>query len=199
VNPIVVKSLAPALRSDYLRFFDHRQGPAFADNPEWAKCYCHFYEVPLAIEWPSLTADDNRVAMQSRIDVAEMEGFLAYDGDAVVGWLNAQPRHRLPHCFERLRIEPPAIPCAPSEAAVIVCFVVAPAHRRRGVARVLLSEALQALAARGFRLVDAFPFKTGDSKNAADHYHGPKSLFVAEGFSVLHEVESMTVMRKILT
>ena len=136
--------------------------------------------------------------MQSRIGVGEMEGFLAYDGDDVVGWLNAQPRHRLPHCFERLRIDPPPIECAPHQAAVVLCFVIAPSHRRRGVARSLLRQSIAALAQRGFVLIDAFPFKAGDSTDATDHYHGPASLFLAEGFVTLRDEESMTVMRKTL-
>lgn len=43
---ITVLRLAPERRDDYLRFLDHDRGPAFADNPEWARCYCHYYHVP---------------------------------------------------------------------------------------------------------------------------------------------------------
>jgi ribosomal protein S18 acetylase RimI-like enzyme len=193
-----IEPLTPERVADYLAFFDHEEGPAFADNPTWAKCYCHFYEVPPAIDWPSLTALQNRIAMQSRIAVGEMEGYLAYEGASVVGWLNVQPRHRLPHCFERMGVEPPPITCLPSEAAVIVCFVIAPTYRRRGVARSLLSGAIHSLAARGFRLVDAFPFKAGDSQDAADHYHGPLSLYLAHGFSILGENADVTTVRKAL-
>ena len=39
---ITVGRLSPATRDDYLAFFDHERGPAFADNPEWATCYCQF-------------------------------------------------------------------------------------------------------------------------------------------------------------
>jgi len=198
VSAIDVKRLCPALVGDFLTFFDHERGPAFADNADWAKCYCHYYEVPRAIDWGSLEATDNRIAMRSRIEVGEMEGFLAYDGVEVVGWMNAQPRHKLPRCFERLGVAPTALPCAPHEAAVIVCFVIAPARRRGGVARALLRDGLASLAARGIRLVDAFPFKARASELPADHYHGPLSLFVAEGFSVLREDEKLTVVRKVL-
>jgi hypothetical protein len=52
------------------------------------------------------------------------------------------------------------------------------------------------LTARGIKLVDAFPFKSGDSKLAADHYHGSLSLFLDLGFSVLREDETLTVVRK---
>jgi GNAT superfamily N-acetyltransferase len=198
VTPIVVKPLTPALGADFLRFFDHECGSAFADNPEWAKCYCHFYHVPRAIDWPALSAPQNRTAMQARIEVGAMEGILALDGVEVVGWLNAQPRHALPHCFDRMRSEPTPLPCEAFEAAVIVCFVVAPQRRRQGISRVLLAGALASLAARGFKLVDAFPFKSGASDLAADHYHGSLSLFLDQGFSVLREDETMTAVRKIL-
>ncbi len=195
---VTVKALAPGLVDDYLRFFDHERGPAFGDNPEWAKCYCHFYEVPRAIDWPSLSGDANRVAMRARIEVGEMEGYLAYDGDEVVGWMNAQPRHKVPHCFERMRTTAPEISCAPFEAAVIVCFVIAPARRKSGVARALLAGGLASLTARGIKLVDAFPFKAGDSIASADHYHGPLSMFLTAGFSILREDAEVTVVRKLL-
>jgi len=198
MSDLTVKPLSAALVEDFLRFFDHERGPAFADNPQWAKCYCHYYEVPRVIDWASLTAEQNRVAMRSRIEVGEAEGFLAFDGADVVGWMNAQPRHKLPHCFDRLGVEPTPLPCAEAQAAVIVCFVIAPQRRLSGVARTLLRAGLASLSARGIKLIDAFPFKAGASKLAADHYHGPLPLFLAEGFSVLREDEKLTVVRKLL-
>ncbi len=198
MSDITVRPLTPAMTGDYLAFFDHEQGLAFSDNPEWARCYCHYYEVAPAIDWKSLTPDQNRVAMQSRIETGEMEGFLAYAGNQVIGWLNAQPRHKLPHCFARMRIEPLLVPCADYEAALVVCFVVAPTWRRRGVARELLTAALASFAARGIKIVDAFPFKAPASELAADHYHGPLAMFLAAGFSLLREEQSLTIVRKLL-
>ncbi len=193
---IGVERLTPARRDDFLRFFDHERGPAFADNPEWAKCYCHFYHVPKAIAWDNLDGVANRTAMTARIEAAEMDGFLAYSADEVVGWLNAQPIVRLPHCFARMGIAPPRQEVAPEYAAAIVCFVIAPGWRHRGVASALLAGALASFEARGIRVVDAFPFKSGDSTAATDHYHGPLSLFRNAGFEVLAEHKNLTVMRK---
>ena len=198
MSSFVVKPLTPELGAAFLRFFDHERGAAFADNPEWAKCYCHFYHVPRAIDWPALSAPQNRTAMQARIEVGAMEGFLALDGTDVVGWLNAQPRHALPHCFDRMGIEPTPLPCEVFEAAVIVCFVVAPQRRRQGISRALLAGALASFAARGLKLVDAFPFKSGASELAADHYHGSLSLFLDQGFTVLRDDETLTAVRKML-
>ena len=54
---------------DFLHFFDHERGLAFADNPDWAKCYCHYYHVPKTMPWASFSAQSNRDAMEARIAV----------------------------------------------------------------------------------------------------------------------------------
>lgn len=194
-----IERLTPALASDYLRFFDHETGPAFADNPEWAKCYCHYYEVPVAVDWPSFDGAANRDAMSARIACGEMEGFLAYAGDDVVGWVNAQPYHKLRHACARLRIASPPLPVPPHDAAAIVCFVTSPAWRRRGVARALLDGALADFAARGIAIVDAFPWIVGpDDTAATDHYHGSPAMFAATGFVAIARHDNVTVVRRTL-
>lgn len=195
---VVVKPLRADDAGAFLRFFDHERGVAFADNPAWSKCYCNYYHVPKLIRWASLSAPYNREAVKARIEVGEMEGFVAYEGADVVGWVNAQARHKLPHCFARFGIAPTPLPCAPYEAAAIVCFVIAPSRRRRGIARTLLRGAIESFAARGFKLIDAFPFNAGDSLLDADYYHGPLSIFLDVGFSIFRQQQSLTVVRKLL-
>ena len=194
--PITVDRLMPATRDAYLAFFDHERGPAFSDNPAWARCYCQFYRTSRALDWPSSTGEQNRVAAAASIACGEAEGYLATAGEETVGWLHAAPRHKLPHAFEQMRIAPPVIDVPAHDAALIVCFVVAPAWRRRGVALALLDAALADLAARGVALVDAFPFKAVDGASAADHYHGPASLFASRGFTTIAEHDNLTVMRR---
>jgi ribosomal protein S18 acetylase RimI-like enzyme len=194
-----VERLTPARGADYLRFFDHEHGPAFADNPEWATCYCHYYEVPPTLKWVDFDGPANRVAMTARIATGEMEGYLAYDGDEVVGWMNAQPYQKLRHACARLRIAEPDLPVPPHDAAAIVCFVVAPERRRQGIARALLHAGLANLAARGIALVDAFPWNSGaDDTKATDHYHGSLSMFTDAGFVPIATHDSVTVVRKTL-
>jgi GNAT superfamily N-acetyltransferase len=202
-----IERLTPASGADFLRFFDHETGPAFADNPEWAKCYCHYYEVPVAISWPAFDGAANRVAMDARIASGEMEGFLAYvdsgsDGTSrseVVGWVNAQPYHKLRHACARLKIAAPPLPVPAHDAAAIVCFVTAPPWRRRGVARALLDGALANFAARGMALVDAFPWNVGtDDTGPTDHYHGSPAMFAAAGFAAIATHENVTVVRRML-
>ena len=193
---VVVERLSPATRDDYLAFFDHERGPAFSDNPEWARCYCQFYRIPRALDWKTFTGDQNRIAASASIACGEAEGYLAKAGGETVGWLHAAPRHKLPHAFERLRVDPPDIDVPAREAAIVVCFVIAPAWRRRGVATALLDAALVDLSARGIAIVDAFPFKSGESDSPADHYHGPASLFASRGFEAIGGNDDVTVMRR---
>lgn len=214
--PIAVERLSPSSRDDYLAFFDHERGPAFSDNPDWARCYCQFYRTPRALDWKAFTADGNRVAAGAAIACGEAEGYVARAevippeareasfppeegrGRArgeIVGWMHAVPRHKLPHCFERLGVPPTPLDVPPHEAAVIVCFVIAPSWRRRGVASAMLDGALADLAARGIAIVDAFPFKAGDGASPADHYHGPASLFASRGFVPIADHPDLTAVR----
>ncbi len=139
-SPWRIERLTPGLRDAYLAFFDHERGPAFADNPEWAKCYCHYYEVPVALTWS------------------------AFDG-----------------------------------AAAIVCFVIPPVLRRRGIAKALLAHGVADLAARCFALVDAFPWNSAPDADApTDHYHGTMSMFENAGFATLDRQDDLTNVRKSL-
>ena len=169
---LTIERLTPARADDYLRFFDHESGPAFADNPEWATCYCHYYEVPPALKWGDFDGPASRLAMTARIATGEMEGYLAYAGADVVGWMNAQPYAKLRHACVRMRIAAPPLPVPAHDAAAIVCFVIAPARRRRGVARALLACGIENLAARGLALVDAFPWNTALDATTSTSFAG---------------------------
>ena len=66
-----------------------------------------------------------------------MEGFLAYDGDTVAGWMNAQPYQAALRLEQHAGPEPPLF--VPRHEVGAIVWVVAPAHRRAGVAAALLA------------------------------------------------------------
>ena len=181
-----VLPLTPDRLPDFLRFFD---GDAFADNPTWSSCYCQcFYEDHARIAWSARTASENRARACDRTADGTMRGFLAYVGDEVVGWCNAAPRPLL-HALDD---EP--VPDA-DEIGFVVCFVVRPQFRRRGIARALLAGACDGLRAQGLRIAEANP-RVGATTDG-DHHFGPLSLYLAAGFTVEreHDDGSVTVRR----
>ena len=83
-----------------------------------------------------------------------------------------------------------------SSVAEIVCLLVAPPMRRQGVATALLRGAIDALRNRGFRRVRAWP-RTDESDPAAmSLFHGPRALYLSEGFVPVGERGHLTVMER---
>jgi GNAT superfamily N-acetyltransferase len=169
---ITVHPLDPGRLEDYLAFFDRE---AFSDNPEWADCYCLFYHVPDP-DWESRTGERNREDAAGR----------------PIGWCNANAKER----FARLAAESAQWGEArPGERVLsVVCFVVAPAYRRKGVARLLLQEACAGAARAGYRWAEGYPRKV--ERNAAQAYHGPLALYRSEGFTELRELEQSWIVRR---
>ena len=182
-RPIVhVRALTPELLPDFLAFFD---GTAFSDNPKWASCYCQcFYEDHRVVKWAERTAPENRARACGRIGGGLMHGYLAYLDGSPVGWCNAAPRALL-HALDD---EP--IPDA-EQVGTIVCFLVEPSHRGRGIARQLLEGACDGLRLQGLRFAEANP--RIESRSAAANHFGPLGLYLSAGFSVYREDDDGSV------
>ena len=179
---VKVRALSPELLPDFLMFFD---GAAFSDNPKWSSCYCQcFYENHSVVKWSERTASQNRALACERIQGKSMQGFLAYSDGSPVGWCNAAPRH-----FLRALDDEPT-PDA-EQVGAIICFLVEPSHRGRGVARKLLEAACDGLRQQGLRIAEANPRTAATS--AAENHFGPLSLYLSAGFSVHREDEDGSV------
>lgn len=181
---IVIKPLSPELKADFLTFFD---GAAFADNPEWASCYCVcYYQDHKAIKWSERTAQENRSEASDRVDRGRMLGHLAYYEGKPIAWCNMGAKQDLPH-FAKGEVE--------EGVASLFCFLVAKPYRGRGVARQLLAAALTYLANAGFKIAEAYPHTT--ASNEADKFHGTQSMYEQAGFK-LHadQGEGRLVVRK---
>jgi GNAT superfamily N-acetyltransferase len=202
VADLKIKSLTPALLPDFLAFFDHE---AFADNPEWAGCFCVYYHVArddwLALPMPE-SADKQVVRERKHRDLAcgliaanAMSGFLAYAGDRVVGWCNAGRREAYQNAHEYAQARD-----ATGNVGAVMCFVVAATHRRRGVASALLEAACDALRADGLEYAEAYPSLNPEGPNReAAIYHGTIDMYAKAGFERVRDLEDFAVMRRRLT
>jgi ribosomal protein S18 acetylase RimI-like enzyme len=185
---ISVHPLDPSRLEHYLAFFDR---DAFADNPEWASCYCMFYHIPDP-DWDARTGAQNRETSAALIRSGSLRGFLAYDGRRPIGWCNANGKER----FQRLAAESSLWGAAsPGEPVLaVVCFVVAAAYRGQGIARRLLQEACSAAAREGYHGVEAYPRK--ETRSTAQAYHGPLALYQSEGFMRHRELGEFWIVRR---
>lgn len=181
-SPIEIRALSPDLLQDFLAYFE---GDAFADNPRWNSCYCQFPQVNHAkVQWVARTAIENRAAACERICNSRMQGYLAYRNGQVVGWCNAAPRVLL-DAFDD-EPDPDAV-----RLGQIVCFVVAKAHRRTGVAKALLEAACAGLKAQGLTIAEALP--NPDATDDAEKHYGPFAMFLDAGFLFHHKDDDGTL------
>jgi GNAT superfamily N-acetyltransferase len=187
--PIAIRALSPKLLNEYLQFFDH---DAFADNPDWGKCYCAFpHHDHAAGTWKGPLAGENRAAIVERICAGAMQGYLAETGGKVAGWCQAAPRLS----FAALRGEPDPENDAPRTGS-IVCFVVAKPYRGQGIAKALSQAACEHFRQQGLAFAEAYPRKRAESE-AANHC-GPLAMYLAMGFVPYREDDDSIIVRRAL-
>ncbi len=185
---IRIEPLTGALIPEYLRFFDTI---GFTDNPDWSACYCTFYHQKGGVEaWSRTTKEGNRAAAIDLIKKGELRGFLAFEADTPAGFCNVNLKTAF--SFDKNRQE--VCGNADGETVSIVCFIIAPDKRRKGIGSRLLDAAIAHHRDGGIRRFEAYPARnaSGDASN----YHGPLSLYLSHGFSIVRECEDYTVVAR---
>lgn len=172
---------------DWLRLFDH---DAFADNPDWASCYCLEPHLPATPELPERAWRDTRATMAGRLRGATTFGYLAYVDKRPVGWVNASFRSD----YDLYRLVEPDGP-EPRSVIGVSCFVIAPPFRRHGVASTLLDRVIADASSRGAAWVEGYPHNKPEESDAG-HFRGPRSMYEARGFRTIEVREHYTVMRR---
>jgi GNAT superfamily N-acetyltransferase len=187
IGEITVHPVTEERVEDWLRFFDH---DGFADNPDWASCYCLEPHVPLTPELPERAWRDVRAAMIQRLRSGTTYGYLAYVDDRAVGWVNASLRAE----YGLFRAVDPGGP-QPASVIGISCFVIAPPYRKHGVASALLDRAIADAPLRGAKWIEAYPHND-PQKSDGGQFRGPRSMYLARGFTPVTVMERFTVMRR---
>jgi GNAT superfamily N-acetyltransferase len=147
-------------------------------------------------EFEARHGERNRRAMKRIVDSGEVPGILAYDGGEPVGWCSVAPRDRFAS-LERSRVlrriddEP---------VWSIVCLFVAPWHRGRGAAVALIDAAARHAAAKGARVIEAYPTAPrGRTLLAFSSFMGVPAQYERAGFvEVARPSTAKVVMRRVL-
>jgi GNAT superfamily N-acetyltransferase len=154
-----------------------------AGDPRW--CQCAFMRVTNQ-NWGSSKPEANREihhrAVRRAARAGRAAGLIAYDEDAVVGWVSFGPRTD----FDRLGASRLLAPVDDEPVWSVVCFVVAARARRRGVAGALLEATIDWAAEHGVAILEGYPVDTsGDRRPGSDLWRGTLSLFEGAGFEVV--------------
>jgi len=178
-----LRRLSVETLDDFLGYFDHR---AFLDDKNWDGCYCQFYlNTPEQNDVASNKAATNRASACSRVETGAMDGYLAYEGDKVVGW-----------CAAGSSLMYPGLPGAEERIARILCFNVDPDYRGQGLSGQMLDLILEDLGARGFEAAEAGPNQDSYSNKS---YRGSLDMFSKRGFEKVTELgDGFVLVRKFL-
>jgi ribosomal protein S18 acetylase RimI-like enzyme len=190
VDETIIKPLTPELLPDYLRFFDQ---DAFADNPDWASCYCcfyHFQAQPGEKDWEYRSLPENRQLAGELVRMGRLQGYLAYQGETPVAWCQAAPRRLILNIQNNIewRVD------EEERIGAIACFIVARPYRRQRIASQLLEAACDGFRRQGLVFAEAYP--RTDTRSDAANYHGPLDMYLAAGFELVRKLETIAVVRK---
>lgn len=193
---IEIRKLTPDLAEEYVRFFDVTPHDVNIDEQ---KCYCVTWRsddsyVGNGDHWfPS--REERRARALQFVKNGNLQGYLAYRGDEIVGWCNANANCHL--CVNYLRsFWPIAEEHEDIRVKSVFCFVIAPEIQRKGIATQLLQRVCEDAAADGFDFVEAYVNRVFIE---ADHdFRGPLAMYEKCGFEVQGEREGRVVVRKAL-
>ena len=180
--PYTVQPLQP---QDAEAFTQYLEGLSFSHAPHWAGCYCRFYHCADEA-WTQRTAEQNRAEAVDAIRAGNMRGYLAYDGARVIGWCNANDVR----AYTRLASELAPI-VGEERIGLVICFVIDPAYRNQGVARLLLKAAVEGFRTQGYATVLALPAETDLPEK---RYRGTLHMYEEQGF-VRREYGGVSLMR----
>jgi GNAT superfamily N-acetyltransferase len=191
-----IKKLSPELVNDYIEFFENS---AFCDGSEFAGCYCTWYNWNDDYEnQRSKCCDEKKKSFKKDLAYhwilqGKLNGFLAYYNGVPIGWCNADDKQN----YDRLSIDNNTETWVNSnyedKILSIVCFIVSPNMRGKGVATALLKEVCSQAEKMNYQYIEAYPSDGGFS---ATNYHGQYSTYEKLGFQLVGNSKIGLVVRK---
>ncbi len=145
----------------------------------WGGCWCMaFHSEGVG---PGHTPAGNREAKRSRVCSGSAHAALVYDDRRCVGWCQYGPTEELPN-IKNPKAYARELNDLPDWR--ITCVFTGKGRRRRGIARAAVAGALQAIAAAGGGLVEAYPEQVEHRKPqpGAFFHTGAEPLFASLGF-----------------
>ncbi|MBM7454004.1 GNAT superfamily N-acetyltransferase [Acholeplasma morum] len=191
---IQIRKLTPDLAEDYVRFFDTTPHDKHIDEH---KCYCVCWCNDDYEGKDYSTVEKRRKYALQYINGDNIQGYLAYNSDKVIGWCNANTKLDCVKCASwRMFMDhvPLEKPDTDIKVKSIFCFVIAPEMKRKGIATLLLEHVCKDAAKDGFDFVEVYPYK--ESSYHSSDFGGYCEMYKNSGFQVILDTEKGLVMRK---
>ncbi len=156
-------------------------------NPDSSVCWCLSHRIESRTN-NSLAGAARGEFVKDLCRRAVAPGVLAYDGADVVGWAAVAPRSELPFATSR---KIPHVDDLPVWSAW--CVRVRPGHRGRGIARAVLSGAVEYARECGATAVEGYPVDNqGQKVNLTMAYVGTRGLFESVGFVKVADTDAVS-------
>lgn len=178
---VVIKAIEADDLHSFLDFFDSR---AFASDPDWHGCYCQGFIGDVQVSAGQDEAAVMRSAACDRNSAGKMQGYLAYQGEQVVGWCAAGE--------SKLFAE---IPDADERLARIVCFVIQEDYRGQGIATKLLDFAVGDLRVKGFAELEGRAARPEDTSKM--NFTGPYAMYLKAGFEEFKDLGEHGILMRL--
>jgi len=191
---IEIRKLIPEFAEDYVNFFDTTPHDKNVDEH---KCYCVCWCNDDYEGKDFSTAEKRRKWALHYVKNNKIQGYLAYSGDVIVGWCNANTKLDCLKCASWRRFMN-YVPLEASNTNIkvksIFCFVIAPEMKRKGIATLLLERVCKDAVQEGFDFVEAYPYK--ENSYQSSDFGGYFEMYRKGGFYVFLEAEQGLVLRK---
>lgn len=168
----------------------------FGPNGAFSNCWCTWWLLTSA-DFDATPPEERRALLAGLVEEGSEPGLLAYRDGEAVGWCALGPRSRYARMMSpRSRTFRP-VDDDPDQWVVNCFFVRA---RREGVARSLLSTAVEFSRLHGASRLEAYPVDTAarPGLRASDLYTGTLSMFLAAGFEEVGRPNGRPLVRLVL-
>lgn len=181
---LIIKSLWDCPSEDFTDFLERLD---YGHAPHWSGCYCRFYHTTIDFDaWKSRKPQTNKQEALDAIKHHDMHGFLAFDDDRCIGWLNANDAQT----YVRLNDHLPVF-VKDKKVALTICFVIDPQYRNQKVATSLLREAIRYYQQLGYDGMLAAPIEA--DSDFALKYRGTCGMYEKLGYKIIDKIDRLSV------